>query len=255
MLIASGASAEIFEFGAGRVLKLFRADYAFLADTEEQRARAVHEAGIASPAVLGRAEIDARPAIIFEHVRGPTLLAEQLPIEQKASALASVHVAMHARTAPGLPTWLAVVGPVASMLAQAERDRFLRHLERVPGGDRLYHGDFHPGNVIRGERGFVTVDWPNACLAHPAADVARSFVLLAHQGLGAAASTRWIDARRALATTYVGAYIAASGGVGRAEIVACLPLAAEGVLRAEPANPLASELAQIAAGDTDLAFA
>jgi thiamine kinase len=252
--IAEGASAEIFAFGPGRVLKLFRAAYAFIADVEEARTRAVNAAGIPSPQLLGRTEVDGRPGIVLERVRGATLLAGSAPHAERAAELARLHAEIHARSAPGLPSWRAVIDEVAAKLVPEERARLLALVAGMPDGDRVHHGDFHPGNVIRGERGLVTVDWPNACLAHPAADAARSFVLLAYQGLGPAAPARVIEARRAFAIAYLGCYVAESG-IARAEVGACLPLAAAGVLRAEPANARAEELARLAAGDAELALA
>ncbi|HEY8123336.1 MAG TPA: aminoglycoside phosphotransferase family protein [Myxococcota bacterium] len=253
--IAEGAAAEIFAFGAGRVVKLFRPEYAYIADVEEHRTRAVNSVrDLRSPQLLGRTQIGGRKGIILEHVRGATLLAEPAPPAEKAAELARLHVEIHACTAPALPSWRAVVDEVAAKLVRDERARFLARVATMPDGDRTYHGDFHPGNVIRSERGLVTVDWPNACLAHPAADVARSFVLLRYQGLGAAAPARLVEARRAFATAYLNAYVTQSSVV-RGEIAACLPLAAAGVLRGEPTNTRANELARLAAGDTESVFA
>jgi aminoglycoside phosphotransferase (APT) family kinase protein len=58
----------------------------------------------------------------------------------------------------------------------AERAR--RALEPLPRGDCLLHGDFHPANIILSPRGPVVIDWPNATRGDPAADVARSLLMM-----------------------------------------------------------------------------
>jgi aminoglycoside phosphotransferase (APT) family kinase protein len=90
------------------------------------------------------------------------------------------------------------------------RDGAERALAQLPRGDRLCHGDFHPGNVIRRRNGsFVVIDWKAAARGHPDADVARTRLLI----LGA-----WIPGvprrlqlglrpfRRALYAAYLSAY-------------------------------------------------
>jgi aminoglycoside phosphotransferase (APT) family kinase protein len=54
----------------------------------------------------------------------------------------------------------------------------LQALERLPGGDALCHGDFHPDNVIMLPRGPVIIDWIAATSGNPLGDVARTSLLL-----------------------------------------------------------------------------
>jgi len=54
----------------------------------------------------------------------------------------------------------------------------LRELNRLPTGGFLCHGDFHPDNVIWSERGPVVIDWLDANRGDPAADVARTPMLI-----------------------------------------------------------------------------
>jgi aminoglycoside phosphotransferase (APT) family kinase protein len=50
----------------------------------------------------------------------------------------------------------------------------LATLDGLAGGDRLCHGDYHPGNVVLARAGPVVIDWSNVTRGHPAADVART---------------------------------------------------------------------------------
>jgi aminoglycoside phosphotransferase (APT) family kinase protein len=54
----------------------------------------------------------------------------------------------------------------------------LRVLDGLPDGDRLCHGDFHPGNVLVAADRVSVIDWANAARGVPEADHARTLLLL-----------------------------------------------------------------------------
>jgi aminoglycoside phosphotransferase (APT) family kinase protein len=56
-------------------------------------------------------------------------------------------------------------------------------LETLPDGSQMCHGDFHPGNVILTEFGPVVIDWMMATRGHPAADIARTRLLILFEDL------------------------------------------------------------------------
>ena len=58
------------------------------------------------------------------------------------------------------------------------RENLQQLLMSLPLKTRLCHGDFHPGNVMLSRRGPVIIDWVDASLGHPAADVGRTLLLL-----------------------------------------------------------------------------
>ena len=51
-------------------------------------------------------------------------------------------------------------------------------LKTLPSGNRLLHGDFHPGNILIESGNTVLIDWCNVTKGHPLADVANSLILL-----------------------------------------------------------------------------
>ena len=60
--IAEGRTAEVFAWGGDQILKLFRPGFkSDRAESEAVRVRAVHAAGLTSPAVIGVVEVDGPP--------------------------------------------------------------------------------------------------------------------------------------------------------------------------------------------------
>ena len=50
-------------------------------------------------------------------------------------------------------------------------------LDQLPDGDKLCHGDFHPGNIIVRDGNPFVIDWCGATKADPVADVAHTYLL------------------------------------------------------------------------------
>ncbi len=245
-VLARGASADIIEWDALRVAKLFFPSFAHLADDEAVRTSAARGAGIGVPAVHGVENFDGRKALVLDRVVGPTLLstaARDAP--SAARELARLHRLIHDRTSSRLRSWQSVVAEISHGMDAKARSDFASLLVDVPDGDRVYHGDFHPGNVLLGDDGPVIVDWPNACTAHPASDVARTILLTGFQGLAESPTRLLVEQRRAFARCYFEAYEASEPGIGE-QVERCLPLHAAGLLRAELSNAHASTLASIA---------
>ena len=189
--IAVGRTAEVYAWQDGQVLKLFY-DWVPEAqvDFEARIARAVHEAGLPVPAAGEALEIDGRHGLVYERVVGRTMLEEMLEELRSrpwrlgiyARQLARLQAAMH-QTAPDAalpaqhPRLQERVEQVAA-LPQPLRAALLRALAELPAGDRLCHGDFHPGNVMLTAQEPVIIDWIDVTLGNPLADVARTSILL-----------------------------------------------------------------------------
>ncbi len=184
--IAFGNTAEIYAWEDGKVLKLYRPGFKLDdADREAQIGRLVHAAGVPSPAVLDVIDIGQRRGIVFERIEGAVMINslsnQPWNMPRLARQLADLQLGLHAQAAPKLPpfhTILAYSIQHASAIPNDLRELALLALARLPEGDRLCHGDFHPGNVILTARGPVLIDWMNACAGNPFADVARTQLLL-----------------------------------------------------------------------------
>lgn len=196
-LLDSGMQAEIFEWGEGRVLRLVMegggdeiagaagGGGAMLA-REAEVMRTASAGGVPVPAVHELLTVDGRPGMVMDRIDdGPMLSAmlgrpwRLLPLVRR---FGEIQAQIHGTPAPeGLVTvheWsrvqLAKLGAAdAGLRAWAERE-----LERLPSGDSLLHGDYHPLNLLMAGGEPQVIDWPAASVGPAEADIARTRVLV-----------------------------------------------------------------------------
>jgi hypothetical protein len=184
--VARGRTAEIYAWHDSWVLKLFH-DWMSpgAIQLESEIARAVHACGLPVPTVGDTLQVGGRWGIVYERVDGASLLANLSRRPWRAIAasrdLAVLQAEVHACVVPGLPS---LKGRLAAKIGRALlpsenlRSRALDRLASLPDGDNLCHGDFHPDNVLVASQGPVIIDWIDASSGDPAADVARTMLLL-----------------------------------------------------------------------------
>lgn len=233
--IALGRNAEIYDWEGGQVLKLFRQGMPLQeAEAEERIARAVAAAGLSVPRVGGLLIVNGRFGLLFERMAGETLL-QQLgrqpwKMMQSARLLAELHAEMHTREVPELPSLkqrLERRVRAAPGLQPSQKVALLVRLQELPDGEHLCHGDFHPDNIILAGRGPVIIDWADATRGRPAADLARSSLLLKAGGLPPGVRMGWLIMllRGWLHRLYLKRYFEICPGE-RLEYAAWLPLVA-----------------------------
>lgn len=190
--VATGRTADIFALDSDRVLKQFECGTApDTARREADHTRIAGDAGLPVPTVHDVTSVDGRPAIVYERIDGPTMrsILQTRPwtVRRNAHRLAELQVAIHATRPTGLPSYRErLAGRItdAPGLSHDARQRVLSRLESLPDGRAFCHGDFHPENVLHPDRGAVVIDWLDAGYGHPAADVARTNLLLKYAGRG-----------------------------------------------------------------------
>lgn len=185
--IAVGRTAEVYAWEHGKVLKLYFDWFPQGGiEYEQSTARAVVESGVPSPAVGEIVQVNGRSGLVYQRLEGSTMLENLMRAPWRVFAyarrMADLHAQMHAKTAglalPAQRPRLAEKIRTATTLPEALRARTLAALEQLPDGDRLTHGDFHPGNIMLASSGAVTIDWIDAARGNPLADVARTTILL-----------------------------------------------------------------------------
>lgn len=216
-LLGSGKEAEVYEYGE-LALKLYRAGAAKVPAFREAANLAIVEAcSLPSPRVHAVGEYDGRWGVLMDRAPGASLAGRMTRAAEASSVetMAVLHQRIHAQSGRGLPSLRSKLSANilrAGALDEASRGRMLRLLESLPAGDRLCHGDFHPWNIHATSHDVMILDWLDASIGEPAADVCRSYVLLHHVSPG-------------LAARYVDAYSRISG-LNTADIFAWLPIVA-----------------------------
>ena len=185
--IGNGRAAEVYEYGDGQVIKLWReSGHEEWVAREAQAQRAVIAAGVPAPAVIAETEIEGRPAIVMARVDGLDGLtaAEQKPWRIWSIGKATGRLHRQLADVPAPPELPTLVGMARHDITHSEnipesaRPRLLALLERTPDGHALCHLDFHPGNVMKTPVGYMVIDLANACAGDPAGDHAKSLLLL-----------------------------------------------------------------------------
>ena len=187
--IGESAAAEVFAFGEGRVIKLYRPGTApGIIHHEVRQTTAAFASGAPAPDVFGTEQIDGRTGIILPRYDGRPLenlvLAGDIQPAEAGATLARVHADLHAgQHLAGLWSFHRFVEVMATQLLRRGVppdviDRVRQIARDLPECDTLCHGDLHFGNVLITADGPRIIDWISAMNASPLADVARQHLTL-----------------------------------------------------------------------------
>jgi tRNA A-37 threonylcarbamoyl transferase component Bud32 len=192
--LARGATADVYAWGDGRILKLFHERVPIHAN-EISATRVAHEAGLPVPAVLSELiEVDQREGIVFERIEGPTLLdylndqpedGSASTVEDWARQTADLHARIHSTEVSDLPSLAEILHwsiQEANPLDKGTRQAVLDLLHGLPDGNALCHNDYYPRNLIvsgigtRASR-LLAIDWAIGTRGNPLADHARTWLI------------------------------------------------------------------------------
>jgi tRNA A-37 threonylcarbamoyl transferase component Bud32 len=186
-LIGQGREAEVFECPDGRVLKLLRASRPRTGLAFEIAAlEAARAAGVSVPQVYEEVVIDGRTGLMMQRLEGTDFLTVigQKPwlVFRSGRLTGEIHARINAARAPGsLPAVRDVMNRGLARLALSQptlAEWVGRILARLPDGDALCHGDFHPGQLMFSGDRYAAFDWSGAKRGAPLFDYARTRVLL-----------------------------------------------------------------------------
>jgi len=184
--IAEGRTAEIYEWQDNTVLKLYHAWCpSSWVEYESKVAHAVVAAGIPTPDAGEIVEVNGRRGIIFERVSGISMLQDMnnhpWKLFQYARTLAALQFKINQLSLLGFMPYkdeLAYAIRKVPQLDNHTRKKVLDMLSSLPDGDRVCHGDFHPGNIMLTDKGAVVIDWITVRTGNPIADFTRTSMIL-----------------------------------------------------------------------------
>jgi aminoglycoside phosphotransferase (APT) family kinase protein len=195
--LAAGREAEVFVRPDGLLVKLVRSpDFAIRVDREAAALRALAGMGHLAPRLEAVVNLDGRPGLVIERVEGVDLLTLLMRRPWRflsaATTMAHLHAGLHEVVAPAsLPELKAELRArieTTAALPSHLATYAVEILDTLPAGDRLCHGDLHPGNVLGTWVAPAAIDWSEASRGHPTADVARTYVLIRFGALPAGTS-------------------------------------------------------------------
>jgi len=185
-LVGEGRTSDVYGWGADSVVKVPRAwvpdDWAAI---EAQLSSEVVRCGVSAPEVRDLTSVDGRQAVVFERIEGPTLWSEMVDRPSEIPALGramadlqrEIHSTGPSGSLPDVVERTCSKIDDATELSDGDRRDAKSIVRSLPRGAALLHGDLHPGNVIVSPRGLVTIDWFDAAVGHPLADVVRTSIM------------------------------------------------------------------------------
>ena len=188
-LIGQGATAEVFAWGEGRVLKLARPGVERVAvEYEANTTRTAFESGAPAPQVFEVIEIEGRLGIVYPRYSGETVLGKlgrgAVTPAEAARTLASVHHSLHFGNHRGdlvtFERWVNFsLGRLEEKGCAPDVLPIVRDwLAKVPADGPVCHGDLHLDNIMITADGPVILDWISALAADPMVDIARQHLSL-----------------------------------------------------------------------------
>ncbi len=185
-LIGQGRTAEIFEWGEDKILKLFRPGISkTLSEAEYKASLEINKKINSIPKVYDFIEMDGRSGIIYERINGTTMLkvisTKPWKLSKEAHRLARLHKSIQQKIDFELPKYTdrlkSSISEVA-LLSDDLKEKLYKYIDTLPDDNILCHGDFHPDNILITKNNAIIIDWMTATKGNPLADVARTSIML-----------------------------------------------------------------------------
>lgn len=174
-LIAKGNTAEVFEYGEDKVLKLFKPGYPVeQIQREFNNTVIMNRICVHTPKAFEIVEHAGRHGIVFQKIIGTDLFSEYLknPSDEKVAAEILVDLT-------DIQKKVLLEKTEEGISYKIYLEWFGYDASNLPDENFICHGDLHPGNIIRTKDGeLCLIDFMNVCRGPKEYDVARTYVLL-----------------------------------------------------------------------------
>lgn len=185
-LIGQGNTAEIFEWGNDKILKLYRHGLPdHLCTHEFELTKYACEQLKIAPKPIEIVHIDNRIGGVYDRLYGKTMLKFMLTkpwcIKKYSKTLARLHKLIHQRVNIKTDTVKENLSrniENVSLFSLSEKKLLNEYIQSLPDGNVLCHFDFHPDNIMISNNQHYVIDWMTACVGDPLSDVARTALIL-----------------------------------------------------------------------------
>lgn len=184
-IIGVGNTATVYEWEECRVLKLFYQGYPKKAvEKEFLNAMAIRNMNFAKPKAYKIIVYKERIGIIYDRVEGESLLDWVMKtgdVQKCAVYMSKLHKAIIQNKINNVPNYkeflkFHILNTLSVNLNK--REEVLEMIDKLPNGNALCHGDFHPGNILISNGHTVVIDFMNVCHGNFLYDVARTVFLI-----------------------------------------------------------------------------
>nr|WP_246596294.1 aminoglycoside phosphotransferase family protein [Bacillus alkalicola] len=206
--IGEGGGSDVFEWGNNQVIKLAKSNFSVYGmELEFRNCRIAWEAGLHVPETFDFVTWNNRPGIIYEKIEGVSLydvfiknlseagkaakdgdrfLKEREGKADSIGITASVLAEIHQTP---IPTGKLKLRPQregleyairngSDYLSPSEKEVVIELLDQMPKKEQFCHGDPNPGNIIIRDGKPVIIDWMDASVGSPEADIAEYVVMI-----------------------------------------------------------------------------
>ncbi|WP_138754550.1 aminoglycoside phosphotransferase family protein [Paenibacillus sinopodophylli] len=197
--IGEGGCSEVFEWGtASKIIKLARAN----TDMDAMR-REYHnnhmawDNGLPVPQPFEFVEIDGRPGIVFERIIGDTLMKRFVKHALERAVSKEVHIEedsqndirmtarilneIHSKSNVNVPSQRETIKNAigwVNYLSPEEKETIFKLIDSLPMKQQLCHGDPNLGNIMIKDGHAIMIDWMNATIGNPEADLAEYIIMI-----------------------------------------------------------------------------
>ncbi|MFC3749017.1 phosphotransferase family protein [Paenibacillus sp. GCM10012306] len=269
--IGEGGCSEVFEWdGAGKIVKLAKPNTSLAAlQAELHHSRIARECGLPVPQPYELVHIGGRSGIVFERIYGESIMerfingilqpsSPQQPLTvyddyNDVLATAQLLYQIHTHSMSNMPSQrdnLKYDIRRAHYLSETDKTAVINQLNQLPLKHQLCHGDPNPNNILFRNNEAVIIDWNNASIGNPEADLAEYIIMIGYailpDHLPSEASTALNATRENIITIFMDEYERLSG-ISYADIepwiipVAARKLSADGISEKEK-NLLVNEI-------------
>lgn len=209
-IVGVGNTATVYELGKNRVIKLFHESYPKESvEKEFKNARLIWNMDFSKPKAYEIIYFKNQIGIVYEKVKGESLLhwvMRTRDLKKCAKYMARLHKKIINHRVNHIQDYKKFLKVNINKVENLkEKKEVLYILDRLPDGNNLCHGDYHPGNIFIYDGQTTVIDFMNICRGHYLYDIARTVFLLEYTPVAVETKDeeKFLQFRKTLADLYM----------------------------------------------------